>query len=452
MVPKQVSQSVPSTIFGLVLCFISQVCISADDSSSDWAQFRGPIGTGRSSATNLPLVWGSFLEPCAWQASIPGRGWSSPIAIGNRIWVTTAETIALRETEVVKTLAESPTGISDSQAHGSVTLFAIELDLQSGKILRKFELFSADNPPPIHSSNSYASPTPISDGVRLYCHFGSLGTVAVELETGVILWKKVFAIDDLTGSGSSPVLCDDRLILTCDGADEQYVVAIDKRTGEEIWKVARPPIDAKENFLRRAFSTPLLIEYEGRKQLLAPAAQWLVSYNPETGEEWWRCKTAVGYSVVPQPVFHEGLVFACSGYMKPELWAIRADGNGDVSQTHVAWKCTRQAPEIASPIVVDDAIYFVSTMGILSCLHANDGNQRWQHRLDGSYASSLVSADNKIYVTNKTGLTTVFKPGSVYTEIAKNQLFGETMATIAIAGESLLLRTDPILYCIRKDK
>ncbi len=427
-----------------------QLGLSADQFLTDWPQFRGPKGTGHATAQNLPTTWGGFLEPYAWQTSIPGRGWSSPIAIDKRVWLTTAEATALSESEVTKKLVQSEMGITDFQTHSSVTFFAVELNLENGQILRKLELFTTDHPPPIHATNSYASPTPTSDGERIFCHFGSLGTVGLEMKSGTVLWKKVIAVDDMTGSGSSPVLCGDRLIVTCDGADEQFVVAIDKQTGEILWKTARPPIEAKKSFLRRAFSTPLTIEYRGRKQLIVPTAQWLIAYNPETGEEWWRCKTAVGYSVIPQPAFFDGLVFSCSGYLKPELWAIRADGSGDISDTHVAWKHTRQVPEIASPIVIDDALYFVSTAGVLSCLAAKDGRLRWQQRLDGSYASSPIFADGKLYFTNQSGLTTVVEPGPSYRELAKNQSFGETMASMTVIDDALLLRTNPVLYCIRQ--
>jgi outer membrane protein assembly factor BamB len=438
--------------FGYLLVFLllSGVGSAADPTLSNWSQFRGPDGSGHASSKGMPTTWGGFLSPYAWQTAIPGRGWSSPIVIHDRVWLTTAESTALPESEAMKKLEDREGGTVDFKAHRSVTFFAVELDLENGKLLRKLELFSVDQPPPIHATNSYASPTPTSDGERLYCHFGSLGTVGIDLVSGAILWKHAFAVDDVTGSGSSPILCRDRLIIVCDGSDEQFVTALDKRTGQVLWKTVRPPIETHDSFKRRAFSTPLVVEYQGRMQLLIPAAQWLVSYNPETGDEWWRCRTAIGYSVIPQPAFRDGLVYTCTGYMKPELWAIRADGSGDVSATHVAWKFTRQAPEIASPIVIDDAVYCVSSSGILSCLQATDGQTRWQHRLEGSYASSPLFADGKLYLTNQSGLTTVLEPGPDYVELAKNTTFGETKASLAFSGRSLLIRTDPVLYCIRE--
>jgi outer membrane protein assembly factor BamB len=330
-------------------------------------------------------------------------------------------------------------------------MLAVELDAASGRTLRKLELFTTDNPAPIHAINSYASPTPVTDGQRLYCHFGALGTICVDVGSGEILWKERFVYDDITGPGNSPVLCGQHLILACDGADLQFVVAIDKQTGKEVWRKPRPAITAADNKLKRSFSTPLVIEHAGRTQVISPAAQWVISYDPLNGEEWWRVKTtADGHALVPRPVFHRGVVFVCTGYPKPELWAIRVDGSGDVSETHVQWTFSRQVPEISSPVIVGDQIYFVSVMGVATSLRVADGSLAWHQRLDGNYAASPLAADGKIFFTSQAGMTTVVRPGEKYEELSQNQLFGQTMASLAVSGDALLIRTDPVLYCIRK--
>ncbi len=200
--------------------------------AGDWPQFRGPGGDGHSKARNLPTTWGGFFDPPAWQTDIPGTGWSSPIVVGGRIWLTAAELTALSDEAQALKLAENPfREVEPFQAHATVSLLAIELDAASGKILRRLQLFSCEDPAPIHLTNTFASPTPVTDGERLYCHFGSLGIVAVSLATGQIVWQERFAVQDITGPGSSPVLCGERLILACDGADEQFLVALDKHTG-----------------------------------------------------------------------------------------------------------------------------------------------------------------------------------------------------------------------------
>lgn len=417
--------------------------------AEDWTQFRGPHGDGHSAAKNLPTSWGGFETP-AWQTNIPGLGWSSPIVIGEKIWLTTSEQVALSAEERIEKFADSPFGEQDFQADATVTLWALELDSATGRILRRIELFTDDSPAPIHAQNSYASPTPVTDGERIYCHFGSLGTVCLSLQSGKVIWKQKFVVQDITGPGSSPVLAGDKLIFPCDGADEQFVVALDKLTGAIVWRVPRPKMDAADGKLHRAFSTPLLISHDGKEQLIIPGAQWVVSYNPASGEESWRADFGDGHATVPRPVYRDGVVYICTGFTKPQLWAIRVDGSGDVSSTHVVWTYNQQVPEIPSPIVVGKEIYFVSSKGVATCLDSESGELVWQHRLGGNFAASPLAADGKLFFTSQEGVTTVLVPGREYREISRNQLFGQTMASLAVAGESILIRTSSKLYCVRK--
>jgi outer membrane protein assembly factor BamB len=420
-------------------------------SAQDWPQFRGPSGDGCVTAKNLPERWGGFDAP-AWQTEIPGSGWSSPVVVGGKVWLTSAKQAALDEKEREKKLASNPILTPDFQTHASATLLALEIDAASGKILRQIDLFTFADPKPIHAQNTYASPTPVSDGERLYCHFGSLGTVCLEMKSGKILWKQVLTIDEITGPGGSPVLWKDKLIFACDGTDKQFVIALDKLTGKEAWRTNRPPIEAEDNKLRRAFSTPLIITHAGKEQLIVPGAQWVCSYEPATGKEIWRANFGAGHAVVPRPVFKDGLVYICTGYMKPELWAIKVDGTGDVTDSHVVWTCDKQVPEISSPLVSDGEIYFVSSKGVATCLDAKTGEQIWQHRLGGNFAASPLLADGKLYFTSQEGVTSVLKPGRQYEEIARNQLFGQTLASLAVFGDSILIRTQSQLSCIRNSQ
>jgi len=439
-------------LWGNVALPVVVVAIAAATAGAqDWPQFRGLGGDGCAVAKNLPERWGGFDGP-AWQTDIPGSGWSSPIVINGRIWLTSAQQTALAEKEREKKLAANPILTPDFQTHASVTLLAIELDAATGKILRKLELFTASDPKPIHAQNTYASPTAVSDGERLYCHFGSLGTVCVEMKSGQVLWKETLPVDDITGPGGSPVLWKDKLVFACDGADKQFVIALNKLTGKEFWRTSRPPIEASDDKLRRAFSTPLVITHAGKEQLVVPGAQWVCSYEPATGKEIWRADFGAGHAVVPRPVFRDGLVYICTGFMKPELWAIKVDGSGDVSKSHVVWTFDKQVPEISSPLVSAGEVYFVSSKGVATCLDAKTGDQLWQHRLGGNFAASPLLADGKLYFTSQEGVTTVLKPGRDYEEIARNQLFGQTLASLAIAGDSLLIRTQSQLFCIRKSQ
>jgi outer membrane protein assembly factor BamB len=433
----------------LILVLIATVLALRVSSAGDWPQFRGPAGDGCVEASRLPTTWGGF-EPVAWQAEILGQGWSSPVVIGDRIWLTTAEPTALPSQRRERKLTASVyRDYRDQlQVHASVTCYAVEVAAADGKVLRTIELFTCDDPPPIHATNGYASPTPASDGQRLVCHFGSLGTACLDMSSGQVLWKDRFQFDEITGPGSSPALAGSLVIVPCDGADQQFVIGLDIRTGQTVWKTPRPPIDDADGIHRRAFSTPLVIDYGGLKQAIVPGAQWVVAYDPASGAERWRVSFGEGHAIIPRPVFHAGLVYVCTGYPKPQLWAVRASGSGDVTPTHVAWKHDKQVPEIASPIVVGGELYFVSTLGIATCLDAASGEQVWQHRLGGNYFASPLAADGKLYFTSREGVTTVLRPGREYHELARNQLFGQTLASLAVCQRALLIRADRLLYCV----
>ena len=417
---------------------------------ADWPQFRGPQGDGHADPqlTQLPITWNASTN-IAWQTEIPGHGWSSPIVVGDRIWLTTAEETALTTLERNAKLAANPFA-AEMQAHGDVKVFAVEIDARSGKLLRKLELAASEQPAPIHANNSYASTTPVTDGARLICHFGTLGTVCLAIPAGKVLWKRTFALDYMTGVASSPVLFGQQVILTCDAADEQFVIALDKQTGETIWRTARPKLAASDKMRHRAFSTPLVITHHDQAQLIVPGAQWVVSYDPTNGKEIWRANFGDCYSTVPRPVYSAGLVYICTGYTKPTLAAIRVDGSGDVTATHIAWQVEKQVPEIASPLVDQGLLYMVSAKGIATCLDAKTGESVWQERLGGNYSASPLLAAGQLYFTSQEGTTHVLSPGRTFRELAKNQLFGHTRASLAVYDKSLLLRTDTQLYRINE--
>ena len=432
--------------FRYLLCLLV-IAIARPLAAEDWWQFRGP-NSGHVAQPNVPTQWGGDSGGPLWSAMIPGRGWSSPVVAGDRIWVTSAEELAIDSSKAAEKLGALEFGSKDLVVDAAVTLFAIELNAETGEILRRVDLIECKDPQPIHSMNSYATPTPACDGERLVCHFGAEGTACIEIASGKVLWKTKLFVDELTGGGASPVLWGNYLFLSCDGADQQYLAALDKRTGETIWKTNRPPIEVIDNSHRRAFSTPIIVESAGRTQLISLAAQWLISYNPEDGSEWWRAKVGTGYSLVPTPVFDRDRVFVCTGFTSPELVAVKSTGSGDVSDSGILWRYSRQVPDISSPIVVDDQIYFGSSLGIVTCLDSETGALNWQHRVGGKYAASPIYSNDRIYMTNSSGVTTVFKPGREFVELAKNEIFGETYASFAVYKQSLLLRSHPFLYRI----
>ena len=416
--------------------------------AEDWWQFRGPQ-SGHSSAVGLPLEWDAFFNAPAWKTLIPGKGWSSPVVVDDRIWLTSAEQVALADDATGGKLAEQPFGSYDLVTDAHVKLFALEIDAQTGKLMRRIDLFEQLDPKPIHSMNSYASPTPVTDGQRLYCHFGSLGTACIEISTGQIVWKRELAVDDITGPAASPALWQQHLILACDGTDEQYAIALNKLSGETVWQAARPDIGVADATLRRAFSTPLILDANEQAQVISMSAQWLMSLNPLDGSQRWRARVGSGYSAVPTPVPADGLVIVCTGFPKPEMVAVDCSGSGDVSESAIVWRHTRQVPSISSPIAVDGDLYFASSQGVISCVAAATGKLHWQQRVGGDFAASPVFADGRIYFVNSAGVSTVIQPGHQYVQLARNELFGQTYASPVVWNNQLLMRTSPYLFCLR---
>lgn len=383
--------------------------------AGDWPQFRGPDGEGHSAETNLPLTW-SETEHVAWKAELPGLGWSSPSIVGKQIWLTTAT----------------------DEGH---SLRVLCVDRDSGKVLHDVEVFHKDEPGNIHKKNSYASPTPLIEGDRVYLHYGMLGTACVSTSRE-ILWTTVLKYNHRHGPAGSPVLFGDLLILNCDGTDVQYVVALDKLTGKEVWRTDREG--------KMAYATPLIVAVDGKPQLISPGGEWVQAYDPATGKEIWRVRYPGGYSVVPRPVVGHGLTFVSSSYDSATLYAIRLGGEGDVTDSHVAWKLSKGAPHNPSTLLVGDELYVVSDKGILTCLDAKSGEQHYQERLGGNFSASPLFADGRIYLLDEDGKCTVIAPGKEYKVLAENQLPGRTLASISTADGALFLRTDTALYRLQK--
>ncbi len=394
--------------------------------AGDWAEFRGPTGQGHASAAKLPTEWGSHKN-IAWTVAIPGKGWSSPIIVGDRVLVTTA--------------------VSQGSGSSDQSLRAICLSAASGTTLWDVEVFQQDGKTagPIHSKNSHASPTPISDGNHVFVHFGTHGTACLTLD-GKIVWQvRDLKYEPRHGNGGSPIFVDDMLVICCDGADVEFVVALDKASGQARWKIDRT-IDKGRKF---SFSTPLLITINGEQQIVAPGTGKVAAYRPQDGSEIWRVNYADGYSVIPRPVFGHGLVFVGTGYDSPNLLAIRPDGKGDVTQTHIAWKQTKSMPHTPSPLLVGEHLYVVNDAGVATCLKAKTGAQVWQKRLGGGFSASPTFADGKIYFQSEGGETIVIEPGVEYREVARNQLEPRTFASYAIADGAIFLRTESQLYRIQ---
>jgi len=424
----------------LALSVALSAVLWAADPSGDWPQFRGPTGDGISPAGNAPLTW-SPTKNIAWKTAVPGRGRSSPVILGDRIWMTTA---------VEGPIVRYGSGADDMQKTPHIVLGAVCLDRATGKLLWHTEIFPWDDPTPVHWLNSFATPTPVVEPGRLHCDFGTYGTACVDAADGKIIWKRRLPLEHQVGPGSSPIIHKDLLILVRDGLDQQYVTALDTKTGSTVWKMDRPPMRTQEGQFRKSFSTPLVIESGGRVQMVVPGAQWVISYEPSTGREIWRVDDGDGFSAAPRPVSGNGMVYVCTGNTggQPQLWAIRIDGQGDVTKTHVAWKLTSQVPMMPSPILVGQELYMVSDKGMVTCVDALSGKTIGRHRADGDHGASPVLASGRIYFFDEEGTAVVLKAGKDMVRLAENRLEGPLFATPAFADAAIYLRTDRFLFCI----
>jgi outer membrane protein assembly factor BamB len=384
--------------------------------AESWPQFRGPEGQGHSVARNLPTTW-SENENVRWKTPIAGLGWSSPVVQGRQIWLTTA-----------------------IEAEGS--LRAVCVDRETGQVVHDVEVFKHADLGRIASKNSHASPTPILDGRNVFVHFGAHGTACLTTD-GQVVWRQELKYDHRHGPGGSPVLWQDLLIVACDGPDEQYLIALDKQTGEPRWRV--------EHDGEQAYSTPALTKVDGVDQLISSRGNAVIAYAPANGQELWRC-SFTGHSVVPRPVVAAGTVYCCTGYWNPSLLAIRLGGAGDVTASHLAYTVRRGVPHNPSPLVTDGRLYMTTDLGILTCLDAATGKELWRQRLSGNFSASPTLADGKIYLLNEEGSTLVIANSAKYELLATNQLDGRTLASPAPVDGAIYLRTDTHLYRLEEPK
>jgi outer membrane protein assembly factor BamB len=389
----------------------------------DWPEFRGPTGQGLAKGA-LPLEW-SDTKNVTWKRPIPGSGWSSPVVHGGRIYLTSAV----------------PAGADE----GELSLKALCLDGKSGKVLWDKEVFrQGATAPRIHWKASHASPTPIVHDGKLYVHFGHQGTACLDL-SGKVLWKNdAIKYRPVHGNGGSPALVDDLLVFSCDGADRRFLVALDQKTGKERWRTARSG-RAVRGF---SFSTPLVITVKGKKQIISAGSDMVGAYEPANGKEIWRVRYAGGYSVIPRPVFGQGLVFICTGYESPSLLAIRPDGTGDVTASHVQWRLARGAPHTPSPLLVGEELYIVSDGGIARCLDARTGKQHWQGRIGNAFSASPIHAHGRVYFQSEDGVGVVLKAGKTFERLARNDLGERSLASYAVGDGALFIRTASQLYRI----
>jgi len=387
-----------------------------------WPEFRGAQANGHAEDTDAPTKWSSSKN-IRWEVDVPGKAWSSPVVADGKIFITTAVEDGkklLLETRCYQ--------LSDGSPVWEKIVFEKE----------------AKN---IHKKNSHASPTPVYEDGVVYVHFGHNGTAALNATTGGILWTQTdLEYSPVHGNGGSPAVFEDKLIFSCDGQANPFVVALNKKNGSVMWKTPRD-VEVSRTF---SFSTPLLVEVSGKTQAIIPGSGAVISYDPTTGKEIWRFDYDEGYSVVPRPIYHNGKVYVCSGFGRAILHAIRVDGTGDVTETHLAWKNEKAIPKESSPIIVEGLLYINDDKGILSCFDAETGEEVYRERLDeaGGYSSSPVYAGGHLYFHNGEGVTTVVKPGREFDKVEENNLREYGLSSFAVVSDGFVVRTEDHLFRI----
>jgi len=399
-----------------------------------WPEFRGPLGNGVApDAKNPPKQW-SETENITWKTAIPHKGWSSPAILDDQIWLTTAT--------------------EDGKDY-----FVVQVNAESGEIELDEKLFHTDDPEPLGNNvNRYASPSSVLEEGRVYVHFGTYGTACLDTNTKKVLWKR----DDLNcrhyrGPGSSPILFENLLILTFDGVDVQYTAALNKLTGETVWQKERGTVfdDLTEDgtpFMdgdrRKSFSTPVVVDVDGKPVMVSPAAFAVYAYDPRTGEEIWKV-THESHTAQIRPVYADGVIYVTTGYSPTEVFAIRVDGKGDVTSSHVNWRVKEmRLPATPSSLLVDGLLYLGTDKGDVNCLNAETSELVWSERIGGSYVASPIYADNKLYFFSTQGKSTVMKAGRKTKILAENRLDDGCLATPAMLGDALIYRSKTHLYRI----
>ena len=386
--------------------------------AADWPEFRGPGAQGHAVGEKPPAQFKNGPNILKWE--VPGTGWSSPVIVNGRVYLTTT-----------------------IKHDNGILLSGVCLETSQGKLIWHQDIFNVQGAPRMHRKNSQASPTPIIRDGHIYVHFGHLGTACLDLE-GKTIWKnQTLKYPPVHGNGGTPVLVNGKLIFSCDGSRDPFVVALSAKTGKEVWRVKRS-VDANKKF---SFCTPLVVGKGVAAQVLLPGSDMIGAYHPDTGKEIWRV-TYKGYSVVPRPVAGHGMVFFSTGFDRATAMAVKLGGKGDVTKTHVAWTLAKGAPHTPSMLLAGDELYMVSDGGIASCVEAKTGKVIWSERLGGGHSASPIYANGRLYFINEKGVLTVIEAGRKFKVLGKKDFGERTLASPAVANDSLYIRTEKHLWRI----
>ena len=400
------------------------ICGVVFGGGSNWPEFRGALSNGVSGVLDVAVEWGES-ENVRWKTEIHDEGHSSPVVWGDQVWVTTAT----------------------KDGH---KLYAVCVDKDSGRIVYDILLFEVEKTGRLNGQNTFATCSPVIEAGRVYLHFGTYGTACVDTASGEVVWRRTdLNCKHIQGPGASPVIYKNLLICHMDGYDVRYIAALDKFTGKTVWKTFRSnDIKSKGKLYQKAHNTPLIVKVDGRDQMISSNSMACMSYDPLTGREIWKVNHEVDGTIM-RPVFADGVVFISAGDTPRKcLWAVRADGQGDVTDTNVIWKC-QDGPFVSSPILKDGLLYFVTDRGVVSCVDVKEGKRVWEHKLEsGTYWSSAVCAGGRLYFNNTKGKTTVMAVGREVKVLSVNDLENGIYASPAVVEGGLIMRTTRDLYCI----
>ena len=398
---------------------------------SNWTHFRGSHLNGISADSIVPISWNDTTG-ILWKTDIRGRGWSSPVVFGDQVWVTTA----------------TPDGKEMS---------GICLDLKTGKQLYDILLFKQDSIYGKHSVNTYATPTPCIEQGFVYLNFGSSGTSCVSTDNGQVIWKRDdLKCDHMQGTGASPMLYKDLLIIHYEGTDHQFIVALNKKNGETVWLVHRPAeyYEPLAPVGKKAYITPLVVNIGGKDLLISNGAAVCVAYDVQTGQEVWRVVQGED-STIAMPFYEDGIVFFYTSFVTPpggekyaEMLAVDPKGSGDITKSNVLWRLKTPILQLLTPLVKDGVIYTIDSRNNLLVIEAKSGNTLYTKKMKNKYNASPVYAGGRVYFTSVKGETLVLKAGRTLEVVAENKLPGDLFATPAIARNSILMRNEFSLYRI----
>ncbi len=405
-----------------ILCLSSLMWAGLAFAEEGWPEYRGPEGDGHAVGADLPdKVDESVVK---WKTAIHGKGWSSPVVLGNQIWLTTA-------------------------TEDGSKMSVLCVDRTTGNVIHDRVLVENESPAFCHPMNSYATPTPVIEEGRVYVHFGTYLTACLDTATCKEIWsRRDLACDHHRGPASSLILHDGKLFVAYDGFDVQYVVAFNAENGSTLWKKDRSIDYGTDNGDRmKAYCTAHVILVDGQEQVIYPSAAATIAYHPQTGEELWTVYHA-GMNASARPLYHDGLLFITNGM--GAMVAVRANGQGDVTGTHIEWSDRRGVAKKSSQLLVDGLLYMNSDDGILSCREPATGEVLWQKRVCKEFAASPIFADGKLYFFSTAGEVVTIMPGRDYKLLHKTELGDGFMASPAVIGNDLILRSKSHLYLIGK--